>query len=424
MDAAKSVGRRTIQQRLSRISKKIAMKKMIFLGAALAVLAGCSRTHYVQHAEEQTRVLLANAGEPNGKNFPRSTRANGDFVGTNMYDWTSGFFPGTLWYLHELSGKEEWRAEAEQWTGALDSLKTWTGTHDLGFMIYCSFGNGARLDEAKRAEYEAVIVTAANSLITRWSPKTGVIKSWNSFRGHDGTRFAYPVIIDNMMNLEMLFAASRISGDPKYRDIAISHADTTLKNHFRDDWSTYHVVAYDPETGEVAGKRTWQGYSDNSTWARGQAWAIYGYTMAYRETRDERYLNAATKAADWYIAHLPEDMVPAWDFNAGQDGYTPDAGSYASKDAGTQYKDASAAALVSSALAELSEYAGRKDLYKKGKAMLDALNSPAYRAPVGANGGYLIMHCTGAMSLRSELDVPLCYADYYYVEALKRYGAR
>jgi chondroitin AC lyase len=184
------------------------------------------------------------------------------------------------------------------------------------------------------------------------------------------------------------------------------------------------VVAYDPETGEVAGKRTWQGYSDNSTWARGQAWAIYGYTMAYRETRDQRYLNAATKAADWYIAHLPEDMVPAWDFNAGQEGYTPAAGSYASKDAGTQYKDASAAALVSSALAELSEYTGRKDLYKKGKKMLDALNSSAYRAPVGSNGGFMIMHCTGAMSLRSELDVPLVYADYYYMEALKRYGAR
>ncbi len=399
---------------------------MRFLAIVMAVLSvsGCSRISYVRYAEQQTQVLLKNAGEPNGENFPRSVRANGDFAGTNMYDWTSGFFPGTLWYLYDLTGEDGWRAEAEQWTGALDSLKTWTGTHDLGFMIYCSFGNGARLDADKKAEYEAVIVTAADALYTRWSPKTGVIKSWNGMRAHDGTRFEYPVIIDNMMNLEMLFAASRITGDSKYRDIAVAHADVTLKNHFRDDWSTYHVVAYDPETGEVVGKRTWQGYSDNSTWARGQAWAIYGYTMAYRETWDERYLNAAVKAADWYLAHLPEDLVPVWDFNAGQEGYTPDAGSYALKEAGTDKKDASAAALVCSALAELSEFSDRKDLYKKGKAMLKSLNSPAYRAPVGSNGGYMLMHCTGAMSLRSEIDVPLCYADYYYIEALKRYNAR
>lgn len=398
--------------------------RLLALFVVALVVSGCSRMGYVRYAEEQTQVLLENAGEPNGLNFPRSIRANGDFVGTDMYDWTSGFFPGTLWYLYELSDNEKWRSEAELWTSALDSLKTWTGTHDLGFMIYCSFGNGARLDTAKKAEYETVIVTAADALATRWSPKTGVIKSWNGMRAHDGTRFEYPVIIDNMMNLEMLFAASRITGDTKYHDIAVSHADATLKNHLREDGSSYHVVAYDPETGEVAGKRTWQGYSDNSTWARGQAWAIYGFTMAYRETRDERYLNAAVKAADWFIAHLPEDLVPAWDFNAGEDGYTPAAGSHATKDAGVSYKDASAAALVCSALAELSEFSGRKDFYSRGKSMLKSLSSAAYRAPVGGNGGFMIMHCTGAMPLRSELDVPLCYADYYYIEALTRYRLR
>ncbi len=335
---------------------------------------------------------------------------------------TSGFFPGTLWYLYELTGEERWLAQARKWTSALDSLKSFKGTHDLGFMIYCSFGNGMRLEPSK--EYGEVIVTAAEALASRWSPETKVIKSWNGFRGHDGTHFEYPVIIDNMMNLEMLFAASRITGDPKYRDIAVAHADATLKNHFREDWSTYHVVGYDPESGKVVGKRTWQGYSDNSTWARGQAWAIYGFTMAWRETDDDRYLTAAVEAADFYLARLPEDLVPVWDLDAGREGYVPAERSHASKYAGAEQRDASAAAIVCSALFELSEAAGRKDLLKKAEQMLRSLSSPAYRAAVGDNGGFMLMHCTGAIPLRSEIDRPLTYADYYYMEALTRYGVR
>ncbi len=402
------------------------MKNSIKLVVLLALLSGCGRKAYideqVQYVQDQMRVLLANAGEPNGRNFPRSTREDGSLGTTNMYDWTSGFFPGSLWYIDELTGSDEWRRQAEAWTGSLDSLKTFTGTHDLGFMIYCSFGNGARLDDAKRAEYEQVIVTAAFALISRWSPDTGVIRSWNSFRGMDDTRFEYPVIIDNMMNLEMLFAASRITGDDTYRRIAVSHADSTLKNHFRGDWSTYHVVGYDPETGAVVGKRTWQGYADNSTWARGQAWAIYGFTMAYRETGDRRYMDAAVAAAEWYLERLPEDMVPYWDFGAGKEGFTPGERSYANEYPGTTDRDASAAAIVCSALFELSDLAERKDFRVKAVEMLKALGSPAYRAPVGDNGGFMIMHCTGALPLRSEIDAPLVYADYYYLEALARYA--
>jgi rhamnogalacturonyl hydrolase YesR len=389
---------------------------------AAGAVCSCAGVRFVsentRYAAEQTRVLLERAGRPDGTNFPRSVREDGSFVGTNMYDWTSGFFPGTLWYLYALTGDEQWHAQARQWTGALDSLKTFRGTHDLGFMIYCSFGNGELLDPSQ--EYRDVIVEAADALSTRWSPKTGVIKSWNGFRGWDDTRFEYPVIIDNMMNLEMLFAASRITGDQKYRDIALSHADTTLKNHLRDDFSSYHVVGYNPETGAVEGKRTWQGYSDNSTWARGQAWAVYGFTMAHRETGERRYLDAAVGAADWYLAHLPDDMVPAWDFNAGQEGYTPGARSHASRYAGVSNKDASAAAIVCSALFDLARQAGRPDYRRKAEAMLRSLASPEYRAAMGANGGFMLMHCTGAIPLRSEIDVPLVYADYYFMEALTK----
>ncbi len=228
-----------------------------------------------------------------------------------------------------------------------------------------------------------------------------------------------------MMNLELLFFASALTGDPTYRNAAISHADHTLKNHFRSDYSTYHVVDYDPNTGAVLHQQTNQGYADNSTWSRGQGWAIYGYTLLYRETKGSKYLEAAKKAADFYINHpnLPKDKVPYWDFNAGQEGYNPDV-DYANRKLNYIPRDASAAALVSSALLELSTYAAGADgkrYYEFAESTLKSLSSNEYLAEKGTNGGFLLKHSTGSFPHKSEIDVPLIYADYYFLEALLRY---
>ncbi|MDR2682439.1 MAG: glycoside hydrolase family 88 protein [Dysgonamonadaceae bacterium] len=375
----------------------------------------------VAFAVAQTDRLLQAAGEPTGKNYPRTMKSSGELAVTNMYDWTSGFFPGNLWYLYELTDDARWKAAAEKWTVSLDPLKTHTGTHDLGFMMYCSYGNAERL--APNAGYQEVLIESANSLCSRFSEKTGVIKSWNSFRPwNDTVLFRYPVIIDNMMNLEMLFYASKVSGDKKYYDIAVKHADATLKNHFREDFSTYHVLAYDTASPRVLGKYTGQGFSDNSTWARGQAWAIYGFTMVYRETRDPKYLDVAIRATDFYLKHLPEDFVPFWDFNAGEAGYTPGSRSYAAE-FHEKPRDASAAAIVCSALFELSGYANRPEYRDSAVKMLHSLASPAYRAALGSNADFLLMHSVGSIPHQSEIDKPLVYADYYFLEALIRYSA-
>ncbi|MDR1631705.1 MAG: glycoside hydrolase family 88 protein [Dysgonamonadaceae bacterium] len=373
----------------------------------------------VAFAVAQTDYMLKTVGEPTGKNYPRTTKNNGELAVTNMYDWTSGFFPGTLWYLYELTDDARWKDAAEKWTVSLEPLKRFTGTHDLGFMMYCSYGNAERL--ASKAGYNDILIETANSLCSRFSEKTGVIKSWNSFKSwNDTVLFHYPVIIDNMMNLEMLFYASKVSGDKKYYDIAVKHANSTLENHFRDDFSTYHVLAYDTASSRVLAKHTAQGFSDNSTWARGQAWAIYGFTITYRETKDPKYLDAAIKATDFYLNHLPEDLVTFWDFNVGEAGYTPGVRSYA---AGFQEKlrDASAAAIVCSALFELGGYADNPGYFDSAVKMLHSLASPAYKAALGSNAGFLLMHCVGSIPHKTEIDKPLVYADYYFLEALIRY---
>ena len=260
-----------------------------------------------------------------------------------------------------------------------------------------------------KEEYKPVIVQAAKSLSTRFRPEAGIIQSWNADKGRPlQMRWKCPVIIDNMMNLELLFEATRLSGDSTYYNIALSHIDKTLNNHFREDGSTYHVVDYDPQTGKVLNRCTAQGYSDESAWARGQAWAIYGYTMAYRYTRMPEYLKQADKVYEFIFTHLnlPTDLVPYWDFDALNIPNEP--------------RDASAAAVIASALYELSYYSDNREYKNTADKIMESLSSPAYRAGIGENHYFLLKHSVGSCPYHVEVDVPLNYADYYYLEALKR----
>jgi hypothetical protein len=321
-------------------------------------------------------------------------------------DWTAGFFPGSLWYLFENTGQPKWRAAADRYTRLLEPQQLNTRTHDVGFVLNCSYGNGLRL--TGDASYRPVLLKGAESLSTRFSPTVGSIKSWD----RPPTEFSYAVIIDNLMNLELLLWAARSGGEARFRTIAIAHAETTLANHFRPDGSTFHVVDYDPATGRVLRRITHQGLADGSAWARGQAWSLYGYTMLFRETRDARYLATAEKVAKFIMSHprMPADKVPYWDFDAPEKPDTP--------------RDSSAAAIMSSALFELSGLTASPEAaatYRAfAEAQLRSLASPAYLAEPGTNGGFLLKHATGNYPQHGEIDVPINYADYYFLEALTR----
>jgi chondroitin AC lyase len=389
----------------------------------------------IRFAVAQTKEMVR-AADTNlvKERYPRTTSKNGSLASTNMYDWTSGFFPGNLWYLYELSRDDLFKRKAKAWTISLEPLKTYTGNHDLGFMMYCSFGNGYRLTPDETAAYKDILIQGASSLCTRYSEKTRCIKSWETNKSWDGKVRQFPVIIDNMMNLELLMWAAKTTGDKaeaeKFRHIAVTHANTTLKNHLRPDYSTYHVISYDPQTGEVESKTTAQGWSDNSTWSRGQAWGIYGFTMMYRETGDKKYLEAAKKMADFFLNHpnLPADKIPYWDFNAQQEGYVPTWPDRTSafpvppdKFPMAHYRDASAGAIVSSALFELYGHTKSETYLTAAVDMLHSLASDAYKAKLGENANFILKHCVGSIPHGSEIDVPLVYADYYFLEALLRY---
>lgn len=355
--------------------------------------------------------------------LPR-TYIDGQVMSVSPYAWISGFYPGSLLYLYEFSRDSILLKEANNKLVQLEKLQTVTANHDLGFMMYCSFGNAYRLFQ--KPEHKAILIQSAKSLASRFNPKVGCIESWDEIKSLDGKRMLdFPVIIDNMMNLELLFFASKATGDPYYKDIAIQHTDKTLKNHFRKDFSSYHVVAYDTVSGKVLSRETHQGFSDNSTWSRGQAWAVYGFTMVYRETGNKKYLKAAQRMADFYLKHenLPDDMVPYWDFNVNQEGYDP-VWNYDPAKYPEIPRDASAGAIVASALLELSGYVTKKKSQYYSSAaekMIASLSSSNYRAPVGTNGGFILMHASGGVPGDVEVDVPLSYADYYYIESLMRY---
>ena len=356
-------------------------------------------------AEEQVQRMI-DVMEESGKILSPRTTKDGKIRYTSFHDWTSGFFPGSLWYLYRLTGKEEWKNEAEKYTEALDKIQYLTWHHDIGFMIQCSYGNGLRF--ADKEAYKPVIIQAAKSLSTRFRPGAGIIQSWNVTGGWQAQRgWTCPVIIDNMMNLELLFEATALSGDSSFYKIAVSHADQTLKHHFRPDNSCYHVVDYDPKTGEVLHRHTAQGYAHESAWARGQAWALYGYTICYRYTKNKAYLEQAEKIAAYLFSHprMPEDLVPYWDFDAPNIPNEP--------------RDASAAAVIASALYELNGYS-KKDYRKTADKIMKSLSSPAYMAKPGENGNFILMHSVGSIPHGSEIDEPLVYADYYFLEAMER----
>ena len=331
--------------------------------------------------------------------FPR-TLHNDSLKLVSSGDWTSGFWPGILWMTYEYTGKQEWKTKAEAFTALMSREPKNRSSHDVGFKVYNSYGQAYRLtgDET----YKKQIVEAAATLASRFNATTGCIRSW------DFNKWQYPVIIDNMMNLELLFAATRLTNDSSYYKIAVSHANTTLKNHFRPDYSSWHVVDYDTITGNVISKSTHQGYADESAWARGQAWALYGYTMCYRETKDIRYLEQAEHVASFLLNHpaLPNDMIPYWDFNL--------------PDFKTASRDASAAAIIAAALYELKNYSHQKKKYKKAANKILANLTKNYRATPGTHKGFILLHSTGHKPANGEVDVPIIYADYYYLEALLR----
>jgi rhamnogalacturonyl hydrolase YesR len=335
--------------------------------------------------------------------FPRTVEGGAlKTVGTG--DWTSGFFPGALWYLYEGTGEARWRGAATAYTAAMAPAKFDKTQHDVGFMLGSSYGNGYRL--TGDPGYRDALLAGATTLVTRFDPKVGSIRSWDKWPDKDWT---YPVIIDNMMNLELLTFAAHASGEEHYREVAIAHADTALRNHFRPDGSSYHVVDYDPATGRVKARFTFQGYADTYAWARGPAGGVFGFTMMYRETHKEAYLRHAQKIAGFLLSHprLPADGVPYWDFDDPGIPNVP--------------RDTAAAAIMSSALLELagfSEAALAARYRDMAERQLRSLSSPAYLAAPGENGGFLLKHATGNKPAGAEIDGPLNYADYYFLEAL------
>ncbi len=380
------------------------MKQFISI-VLLCILSACSEKDNLvkssyEFADKQLRVLLDESDkalQTTGKTAaetpcPRNIEPDGSLRMVQARDWCSGFFPGMLWYMYEYTKNPFWEEQAKEYTERLESLRSYKGSHDLGFMLDCSYGNGYRLSPSE--EYKEVLLEGAESLSTRFNPVVGCIRSWD----HEGDKWQFPVIIDNMMNLEFLFEASKLSGDPKYKRMAISHANVTMKNHFRKDYSSYHVIDYDH-----------QGYAHESAWARGQAWGLYGFTMCYRETNDLSYLQQAEHIASFILNHpnLPADLIPYWDFDA--------------PDIPNEPRDVSAAAITASALYELSAYSKKNaEKYRHTADLILKNLTEHYRPSLGEMRGFLLHSSTGHKPQQSEVSVPIIYADYYYLEALLR----
>ena len=361
----------------------------------------------INFSTRQYSLMLQQIGREGKVRIPKTIDKLGRMVYIPIDDWCSGFFPGSLCYLYQLTNDKSWLLQSKRFTEALDSIQYLTWHHDVGFMIGSSYLNIYRLNPNKA--YKKAIIQTAKSLCTRFRKKAGVIQSWNVDRGWQSKRgWTCPVIIDNMMNLELLFEATRLSGDSTYWKVAVSHANKTLENQFRKDGSCYHVVDYDPNNGAVLHRQTAQGYADNSAWARGQAWAVYGYTVCYRYTHDRKYLDQAVKTLNFVMQNpnLPDDLIPYWDFDAPNIPNEP--------------RDVSSAACIASALYEMNNYLPDNGYTSLADRIIRSLSSPEYRAPLGKNGCFLLMHSVGSIPHNNEIDVPLNYAAYYFLEALTR----
>lgn len=393
--------------------------KLIFIGILLTVSYSCNENGTtiknneiseiesipIKLAQNQMSLLLMEAEEAH--RIPRTINDEGEIHWTNpKFDWTEGFFPGSCWYLYETTKDEKWKVAATKFQSQFEDHKYKTTNHDLGFIFNCAYGNGYRI--TKNEDFKDVMITAADSLITRFNPIIGCIKSWDVTGGWQSKRnWKFPVIVDNMMNLELLFEVSELTGDSKYKEIAVVHANTTIDNHFREDNSSYHVVDYDPESGVVRSKETAQGFANESSWARGQAWGLYGYVVSYRYTKDQKYLDQAQKIAAHIINNesTPQDGIPYWDYNADKIPNEP--------------RDVSAAAITASALIELDSYSG-VDYSSAIDKIMSSLATDEYTAQIGENNHFILKHSVGSIPHGNEIDVPLNYADYYYIEALLR----
>lgn len=406
------------------------MKHLFLIMAAIATLAGCSPDNPAREIADRVfelaRIQYSYMDEALAEDtFPRCTDEEGKLVTTkNVGWWCSGFHPGSLWYIYEYTGDDAFRQMAWKYTDRLETLLDRQCDHDIGFQINCSYGNALRLT-GDSLRTVPVYIAAAQKLSERFDPEAGVIRSWDFLRND----WIYPVIIDNMMNLELLTKASRLSGRDALMETAVKHASTTLANHFREDWTSWHLLDYDPEDGKVRYRETVQGYAHGSAWARGQAWALYGYTMMARETGKEEFLKAAENIGRMLISKLPEDGIPYWDFNApGTEeamdstaaGATLNAAAYLEK----PLRDASAGAIMASAFAELSTLTDDRndsaEYLETALRQITTLASEEYLAQPGENGFFLLKHSVGNIPADGEIDVALSYADYYFLEALVR----
>ncbi len=394
--------------------------KFVFLSVSLLLVAMCQdsgQKHPFTLKDMEDNIgfavqqyKLMNSLLPTGSNgFPVTVDENGKIVTSDASWWTAGFYPGSLCHLYGETKDGSLKMQAEKLLSEIEPLQFSTDNHDIGWVINSSFGNFYRLTKEK--QFGEVIIQTAKSLITRYNPAVGSIQSWDKSAWTVKKGWSFPVNIDNMMNLELLMEAYKITHDSSFLNIAIQHADRTMKDHFRPDNSSYHLVDYDPLSGKAQKKQAAQGYADESSWARGQAWGLYGFTMMYRETGKQRYLEQAQKIADFIVNHprLPDDKIPYWDFDAPNIPNT--------------YKDASAGAIICSALVELSQHVNNKLSIKYrsvAEQQLKSLSSPYYRAQPGENAGFILKHGVGALPANSEVDVPLIYADYYYIEAMVR----
>jgi len=326
-----------------------------------------------------------------------------------LVGWTQGFLPGQLWYLYQYTRNDIWRQRADAWTRPLERQQYNMRTHDMGFKFMPSHAEA--FAQTGDPYYRRVALAAAGSMASRYNPRVDIINccDWN-------TNWQLPLVTDTMADLELLFWAATqnqvsetIQGQEGWRDMALNHALTTLRDMVRTtpDGSTYHVIDYDPFTGNIRFKTTLQGEGTETTWSRGHTWAMYGYTMAYRYTRDARMLAAALRVTDFYLSRVSGDLVPNWDF-----------------DSATQLKDSSAAAIAASAMIELTTFVTddvrRQRYWSMALRTLTSLMSSAYLAQNTSNRA-ILLHGVGNKPAGREIDVGLIYGDFYFLEALLRY---